>query len=334
MSSQLLPLINEVSPEERLPLFISKLRLCSELFDFSNPSSFIYAKEIKRQTLTEILQVVSTTETILSTPPIFLEIMNMISTNIFRPLPPRINSPDVPYDPDDDEPILELGWVHMQLIYELFLCCAESSCLNSELCKNIIDEKFITKFLQLFVSEDPRERDYLKNILHRLYGKFVSRRPFIRNQIRDILCSFQDTKQPNGISEFLDFLGSIISGFNVPLKAEHTTFFVRVLLPLYKNDFYRLYRFQLSYCVIHYLQKDSSLVNKVFEAMLKHWPKANASKEILFYEHALEVILNTYKTLNFRIKIQLEMFKRLSRGAASPHFVRNPISSVVRSIIL
>ena len=31
-------------------------------------------------------------------------------------------------------------------------------------------KKFLMKLLELFDSEDPRERDYLKTILHRIYG--------------------------------------------------------------------------------------------------------------------------------------------------------------------
>jgi serine/threonine-protein phosphatase 2A regulatory subunit B' len=34
--------------------------------------------------------------------------------------------------------------------------------------------------LDLFDSEDPRERDYLKTILHRIYGKFMQIRTNIR----------------------------------------------------------------------------------------------------------------------------------------------------------
>jgi len=34
--------------------------------------------------------------------------------------------------------------------------------------------------LELFDSEEPREREYLKNILHRLYAKLVPRRKMIR----------------------------------------------------------------------------------------------------------------------------------------------------------
>ena len=39
-------------------------------------------------------------------------------------------------------------------------------------------------------SEDPRERDYLKTILHRIYGKFMAHRAFIRRTIRDTFFSF------------------------------------------------------------------------------------------------------------------------------------------------
>lgn len=34
--------------------------------------------------------------------------------------------------------------------------------------------------MELFDAEEPREREYLKNILHRLYAKLVPRRKMIR----------------------------------------------------------------------------------------------------------------------------------------------------------
>ena len=43
-----------------------------------------------------------------------------------------------------------------------------------------IDQAFVLKLLDLFDSEDPRERDYLKTILHRIYGKIMALRLFIR----------------------------------------------------------------------------------------------------------------------------------------------------------
>lgn len=49
-----------------------------------------------------------------------------------------------------------------------------------QVARKYIDTTLITRFLELFDSEDPRERDYLKTILHRIYGKFMPHRAFIR----------------------------------------------------------------------------------------------------------------------------------------------------------
>lgn len=43
-----------------------------------------------------------------------------------------------------------------------------------------------SQLLELFDSEDPRERDCLKTVLHRIYGKFLGLRAFIRKQINNI----------------------------------------------------------------------------------------------------------------------------------------------------
>ena len=43
-----------------------------------------------------------------------------------------------------------------------------------------------------------------------------------------------ETEKHNGIAELLEILGSIINGFALPLKEEHKTFLIRVLIPLHK----------------------------------------------------------------------------------------------------
>ncbi len=42
------------------------------------------------------------------------------------------------------------------------------------------------QMLELFDSEDPRERDYLKTLLHRLYAKLLHLRTFIRQTVNHI----------------------------------------------------------------------------------------------------------------------------------------------------
>jgi serine/threonine-protein phosphatase 2A regulatory subunit B' len=76
--------------------------------------------------------------------------------------------------------------------------------------------------LELFDSEDPRERDYLKTILHRIYGKFMTLRNYVRTQVMNLLLLITYEKEEhNGLTELLEILSSVITGFATPLKPEH-----------------------------------------------------------------------------------------------------------------
>ena len=82
-----------------------------------------------------------------------------------------------------------------------------------------ITNSFISQFLELFDSEDPRERDYLKTILHRIYGKFMQLRGYVRSRVMNlILCITYEKEEHNGLTELLEILSSIVSGYASPLK--------------------------------------------------------------------------------------------------------------------
>lgn len=55
----------------------------------------------------------------------------------------------------------------MQIVYEFLLRYVVSNDTDAKVAKKFIDQHFVLKLLELFDSEDPRERDYLKTILHR-----------------------------------------------------------------------------------------------------------------------------------------------------------------------
>lgn len=98
-----------------------------------------------------------------------------------------------------------------------------------------LNDTFIVKLLELFNSEDPRERDYLKTLLHRIYGRFMPIREFIRKSIMNFFLKIAfEYEENNGISELLEILCSIINGFNSPLKEMHIFFLEKALLPLHK----------------------------------------------------------------------------------------------------
>ncbi|KAI9355737.1 phosphatase 2A regulatory B subunit-domain-containing protein [Zopfochytrium polystomum] len=308
----------DVPPSERQDLFIKKLQQCSVLFDFNDALSDLKGKEIKRQTLTELVEYISNNRGII-TDPIYPELINMFATNLFRTIPPQINPTGDAFDPEEDEPVLEMAWPHLQIVYELFLRFVESPDFNTNIAKKYIDQHFILQLLELFDIEDPRERDFLKTTLHRIYGKFLNLRAFIRRSINNVFLQFvYELERHNGIAELLEILGSIINGFALPLKEEHKTFLTRVLLPLHKAKSLTLYHPQLAYCVVQFLEKDPSLTEEVVCGLLRFWPKTNSPKEVMFLNE-VEEILDVMEPEEFQ-KIQVPLFQQIARCVSSTHF--------------
>ncbi|XP_063387274.1 serine/threonine-protein phosphatase 2A 56 kDa regulatory subunit delta isoform isoform X4 [Cydia fagiglandana] len=250
---------------------------------------------------------------------IYPEAVNMFAINLFRTLPPSSNPNGAEFDPEEDEPTLEAAWPHLQLVYELFLRLLESPDFQPNVAKKYIDQKFVLSLLDLFDSEDPRERDFLKTTLHRIYGKFLVLRAYIRKQINNVFYRFiYETEHHNGIAELLEILGSIINGFALPLKEEHKMFLLRVLLPLHKAKSLSVYHPQLAYCVVQFLEKDPSLTQPVVRALLKYWPKTHSPKEVMFLNE-MEEILDVIEPAEFQ-KIMDPLFRQLAKCVSSPHF--------------
>ncbi|PNF32239.1 hypothetical protein B7P43_G17785 [Cryptotermes secundus] len=143
------------------------------------------------------------------------------------------------------------------LLNELFLHFLEFSDFQPTIDKKVIDQKFVLQLLDLFDSEDPQERHFLKTVLHHIYEKFPRLCAFIRKQISNIFLGFvYETEHFNGVGELLEIIGSIINRFALPLKSEHKQFLLKVLLPLHKVKCLSLYHAQLVYCVVQFLEKE------------------------------------------------------------------------------
>lgn len=313
-----LPNFADVRPEQRNELFVQKLQQCRVLFDFNDASSDLEGKQIKSQTLHEMLEYITSQRGVI-TESIYPEVVSMFATNLFRSIPPQVNPTGDAFDPEEDEPVLELAWPHLQIVYEFFLRFVESPDFNTNIGKRYIDQSFVLQLLELFDSEDPRERDFLKTTLHRIYGKFLNLRAFIRRSISHVFFQFvYETERHNGIAELLEILGSIINGFALPLKEEHKTFLTRALIPLHKAKSLALYHPQLAYCVVQFLEKDPALTEEVVLGLLRYWPKVNSPKEVMFLNE-VEEILDVIEHNEF-IKIMQPLFVQLARCINSAHF--------------
>ncbi|KAJ7957622.1 Serine/threonine protein phosphatase 2A regulatory subunit [Quillaja saponaria] len=315
-----LPAFRDVPSSEKQNLFIRKLNLCCVMFDFTDSTKNIKEKEIKRQALLELVDYVTSangkfTETVMQ------EVIKMISVNLFRSLTPqpRENKVLEAFDLEEEEQLADPAWPHLQIVYEFLLRFVASPETDAKLAKRYIDHSFVLRLLDLFDSEDPREREYLKTILHRIYGKFMVHRPFIRKGINNIFFRFIfETEKHNGIAELLEVLGSIINGFALPLKEEHKLFLVRALIPLHKPKCLPMYHQQLSYCITQFLEKDCKLSDTVIRGLLKYWPITNSSKEVMFLSE-LEEILEATQPAEFQ-RCMVQLFRQIARCLSSSHF--------------
>ncbi|CAH8388640.1 unnamed protein product [Eruca vesicaria subsp. sativa] len=323
VSVEVLPRLRDVSISEKQELFLKKLRLCCVVFDFiSEPQGNHKEKEIKRQTLLEVVDYVISSGNAKFPEQVIQEATNMVSTNLFSTQQWKNNNKTqegVDLEQEEQEGSLNPSWPHLQIVYEFLLRLVASPNTDAKISKKYIDHTFVLKLLDLFDSEDHREREYLKTILHRIYGRFMVHRPFIRKTINNILYDFiLETEKHSGIAEFLEVLGSIINGFALPLKEEHKLFLTRVLVPLHKLKCLPNYHQQLSYCVIQFVDKDCKLADTVIRGLLKYWPVTNSSKEIMFLNELEEILEATQGTEFERCMVPLS--RQIAQCLSSSHF--------------
>eukprot|EP00299_Pterocystis_sp_00344_P012727 c6147_g1_i2.p1 GENE.c6147_g1_i2~~c6147_g1_i2.p1 ORF type:complete len:443 (-),score=87.23 c6147_g1_i2:59-1387(-) len=275
-------------------------------------------KELKRKQLVEVLDHINENQKALNEANM-PNVMEFVSVNIFRGFPAFPNPAHVQYDPEEDEPIQYPEWPHLQLVMEVFLRFVVSNEVDPKVARKYIDQPFITKLLALFDSEDERERETLKMILHRIYGKFMQHRAFIRKSINNTFYHFvYNTERHNGISELLEILGSIINGFALPLKDEHKFFLRQALMPLHKVKYVSMYHTELAHCISQFCMKDRELAPEIILGILKFWPQTNSPKELLYLQE-IETILEQTGCYGMDAIID-PLFSRINRCIMSYHF--------------
>jgi serine/threonine-protein phosphatase 2A regulatory subunit B' len=314
-----LPKFKDVPQIHRIELFKAKLKACWIICNFKDDKADVAPKERKKNTLLELVDYLNADSSVFWAD-VLKTLMITVNANLFRTLgcgSPQQKSPTL--DPDEDEPNLEEAWPHYQIVYELLLRFIMNHEMDPSEIREALTDTFILKILELFNSEDPRERDYLKTLLHRIYGRFMPIREFIRESIMNFFLKIAfEYEENNGISELLEMLCSIINGFNAPLKDMHIFFLEKALLPLHKVSNLSVFHTQLQNWIVQYLEKDISLSNKIISYLLKIWPITNAAKEVLFLTE-LEEIFEMAQGQNLS-NIHEELFKRFSNCVVSNHF--------------
>ncbi|XWS30976.1 hypothetical protein CRYUN_Cryun23aG0037400 [Craigia yunnanensis] len=304
-----LPSFRDVPSSEKQSLFLSKLGMCCVVFYFSDPSKNPREKDIKRQTLLELIDYISSVTSKFNEVAM-QEITRMVATNLFRtfPSPNHDNKLLEMYDLEDEEPAMDPAWHHLQIVYELLLRFVASTETDAKLAKRYIDHSFVLKLLDLFDSDDQREREYLKTILHRIYGMFMVHRPFIRKAINNIFYRFIfETQKHNGIAELLEILGRRAQALLGPSSDSSSQAQVCIHVPS-----------ATFFCITQFVEKDSKLVDTVIRGLLKYWPVTNSSKEVMFLGE-LEEVLEATQAAEFQ-RCMVPLFRQIGHCLNSSHF--------------
>jgi len=214
--------------------------ITNHVFDYKDDSRDVEQKNQRLKHFTDISEMLTVQSNVINIViPNLDAVMKMIQSQIFRPLPVvKKAGPSEDMGGLEEEQLSDPSWPHLQPVYEFFLQLIVNDAADVRSLKAYISHKFIQEFLELFDSEEITEREYLKNILHRLYAKLVPRRKMIRKAVTDTFYTLiHENYKFNGAAELLDIFASIISGFAVPLRDEHVYFLALIYHTIYVKCF-------------------------------------------------------------------------------------------------
>ncbi|KAG7027032.1 Serine/threonine protein phosphatase 2A 57 kDa regulatory subunit B' kappa isoform, partial [Cucurbita argyrosperma subsp. argyrosperma] len=265
---------------------LSIISFCTATTTQSAPASH----ELKRFKLTHLFYVVKTSKNILHDD-VLSSLLALVSSNLFRPLPPPCTAA-ISSNVVDDEvviPIPSPTWPQLEIVYDMLLWLLIN--VDPQTLEKHIDNRFLLGLLSLFDSEETRERESLKNIYHQIYYRFTMYRSFMRKAMSTVFLDYIfETERHNGIAEMLELWGSIINGFAVPLKEEHKVFLKRILIPLHKAKGMQGFNKQLAYCVYQFVHKEPELGGLVVRRIMRYWPLANSQKELILIEELEDLV--------------------------------------------
>lgn len=307
--------------DERNKVLVQKLKQVALVkIDYTDYSNTTRLKINNRtEILLELLAYIgSTAEPII--PELYKAVFLMTEKVCLRILPAITYEKSPAFETEeDDEQFQDPAWDHLELAYTFFMKFLNLTDLKTNEAKNYINTEFLHSVIELFDSKDQRERDFIKTIVHRIYGKFIPLRPQIRRMIHHVFYeAIYEKEQRNGIGEMLEIIGSIINGFAVPVKMEHKLFLVNCLMPLHKTMYIFEYFEPLVYCLSMYLQKDETLIVVIVKKMIRFWPKQNSRKEMLMLNELEEFITDVSQEIF--ASIAEIVAKQLAECLQSDHF--------------
>jgi len=318
---------------ERQSLMRSKLELCAVTCQFSADPEKDKDEAVridnKKDLLLEVLQCMSGHKW--NSIELLQQCIETVWMNLFRSLP---DASMIKTDASDDEmDFRDPSWEHLQLIYELTFHVVTNTHIDKKTMKKHLQGAFLENLIHLFSSCDDREPQYVKIIVHAIYGRFMALRKSIRKHLSDYCYHYvylstsgpRDAASWQGLPEILEIFCSIFQGLNVPVKPDYHVVLRNVIVPLHKSFHLDEFHEQLLQCCTQFVTKDPYSAPVILGGMLKFWPKFSPSKEQLFIMEIVHILNVCVRHPNIKqsdpafATITIAVLKQFISCMVSPH---------------
>eukprot|EP01084_Bolivina_argentea_P296030 509788_1 len=189
LSSHEMKTLSEVdSSSMRLLLLKRKIQFCLVQCNWHNKNVAEESSIItnKRKILLEILEFYGQRK--FKSLDLLQESFRLLWLNLFRSLPdPKAIKTK---SSDDEMDFREPSWDHLVLIYEIAFHVVTNTEIDKKIMQKYLRGKFLQNLVHLFKSLDDREPQYVKIILHAIYGRFMALRKDIRSYLGEYCYSY------------------------------------------------------------------------------------------------------------------------------------------------
>jgi len=292
-------LLKELSLAQRPRHFLEKLRFCCQLQNFSDPDVNLPEKELKRVLLLEQLELMNAParSSCLMVFGVLQGVVLMVNANLSRFLEASLFGAVEPQWTEArmnrDEPMMlsDEGFSHVELIFEIFMRLVTKADLDAKMLERVVDDEIVSLVVETLESRDPRVRKYAKTVLHRIYGRLMSSRSFVKKEFQRVAysCTYED-KHCAGLCELLEVMVAIIEGLEEPLKEENKQLFLLSVLPMHTIPNLQAFHFPLCCCVIAIIRIEPSLTNQILSKLLSWAPRSNTGKQVMLIGEIEEII--------------------------------------------
>ena len=274
LSLPILPPIPKTSDSAYKSVFLKKIKLCTIMCDFDNPSNDLTAKTIKEQTLQEInntfIQLGFNTYTDAE---IQEEMFNMVLINLKRPQKPFdlklfFNADNSSYKNED--------WRHMEYIYKILFNMVKSFPNFHGWNKDLIFQ-----LIPLLSSKDPNEREQIVIFFTSYIVTHIQEFPEIFKKIDRILMEHRELKpDPCGVFSVLSIITRVILS-NYHYTNLLLSIFSTQIQPLIADPYLSVYHFPLLQSIKIVIQSDKCYIVSILQTLVKYWPISKPDKEQL-----------------------------------------------------